>query len=146
MKAFTLAILGAASLATAAPLNNATEPLLYKRDFQGTINYFSRYDCTNPCVEDGMCLSGQTGTGDLLNIQSFLGWDAECWDRPAGAHSASFSVDNGHGFTAIDKSCADFKKDGYVANIYFKGGSSDNSKPTCMPMNHHHVKAVYYNW
>lgn len=107
---------------------------------------------SQPCVETALCLSGQTGEGDKNGLipNTFHGWDDECWDRPEGVHAVSFSVDNGHGFTAVDKTCdelkADYEAGTFSATTYFKGGSDDNDEPTCLLLPHDHVKAVYYNW
>jgi hypothetical protein len=137
----------AATLAVAAPTNfTDPEPHLFPRMFQGSINWFSRYDCTNPCVEDGYCLSGQESEGDLGGEDSFIGWDSGCWDRPAGAHSVAVSVDNGHKFTAIDKSCKKFHEDGYVANEYQLPTEDAYGAGKCTEMAGTRWEAVYYDW
>ena len=69
MKHF-IPILLSATLAVAAPTNSTLE----KRDFQGSIQWFKRWDCKNHCVEDpGYCLSGQEHEGIEGSVDSFIG-------------------------------------------------------------------------
>ena len=139
---FTTPILALATLAVAAP---SSIPL-QSRSIDASINFFTRYDCTNPCVENGMCLAGQTGEGfSALSDDDWVGWDSGCWDFPEGTHSLALSVNNGHKFTGIDKSCAAWKKSGIQANSWtMRVGSYPDDK--CNTFNHGKIKAVYYHW
>jgi hypothetical protein len=68
-----------ATLAVAAPTNfTDPEPHLFPRSFQGSINWFTRYDCTNDCVEDGYCLSGQIGEGMAGSEDPWIGCMFPC--------------------------------------------------------------------
>jgi hypothetical protein len=70
---FITPIILAATLAVAAP-TNFTESLLVPRSFQGSINFFTRWDCQNDCVEDGYCLSGQVNEGMAGSEDPWIGW------------------------------------------------------------------------
>ena len=136
----------AATLAVAAPTNFTIPDLSPRDEFSGSINWFSRYDCRNPCVEDGMCASGQTGTGDLGSDEGLLSWTSGCWDRPAGAHSVSVAVDDGHKFTALSVSCDEFDSNGYKADEYQLPTADSGSGGTCTQLAHHKWKSVMYDW
>lgn len=130
----------AATLAVAAPPSSTT---LDKRSFSGDINFFERWDCKNPCVENGLCLSGQTGRGMKGSAPNWEGWDDGCWDRPAGAHSLSIGISNGHKFTGINKSCKQWKADGFAADTFdLKSGKKDQ----CNVFKGDKIKAVFYHW
>jgi hypothetical protein len=73
---YTIATLLAATLAAAAPVTNQTTTL-ERRDFQGSIQFFDRYDCQNKCVEDGYCLAGQVDEGMEGSDSNFIGYDSE---------------------------------------------------------------------
>ena len=145
---FITPIVLAATLAVAAP-TNFTESLLVPRSFQGSINWFTRWDCQNDCVEDGYCLSGQVDEGMAGSQDPWIGWDNGCWDRPAGAHSLYLSMDNGHKFSAVKgKSCAQFKNDGYVAETYHvrnhkQYGPGPAGKCNVLETD---TAAVFYHW
>lgn len=133
-----------ATLVAAAPTNFTMEiPQLLPRSeiFDGTMNFFSRYSCTNPCVEDGFCLAGQETTGDLYTGE--VAPYNSCFDRPAGAQAAYFDVSNNHKFIAIDKTCEEYTNSGWVAHTYFEGGGKD---PYCLVMNHDKIKAITMVW
>src|SRR6202012_379635 len=78
---FAIAILSlAATLAVAFPPNSTA---IRRSSINASIQYFSRWDCQNPCVETGICLGGQTDEGDVSteeNQTDWIGWDAGCWD------------------------------------------------------------------
>jgi hypothetical protein len=71
---YTIATLLAATLAAAAPATNQTTTL-ERRDFQGSVQFFDRYDCQNKCVEDGYCLAGQVDEGMEGSDSNFIGYD-----------------------------------------------------------------------
>ena len=135
-----LTLLFAATLAVAAPASNST---LEERSFSGNINFFKRWDCSDDCVENGLCLSGQRDRGMSGSAQDWIGWDDGCWDRPAGAHSLALSISNGHKFTGIDKSCKQWKADGFAAKTFaLKSGKKDQ----CNVFKGDKIKAVFYHW
>lgn len=135
-----LALLAAATLAVAAPSSNST---LEKRSFEGNINWFERWDCKDDCVENGLCLSGQAGRGMKGSAQNWVGWDSGCWDRLAGAQSLALSISDGHKFSGIDKSCKQWKADGFAARLTpLKSGKKDE----CNVFKADKIKAVFYHW
>lgn len=138
-------LLAAATLAVAAPTANHTLSL-EKRGFQGSINWFARYDCKNPCVEHGYCLSGQVSEGAEGSEDPWIGWDNGCFDRPEGIHSLALSVSNGHHFSGIDKSCAQWKADNYDAKSTVLASGSKYGEDECTVFDGHHIKAVFYHW
>ncbi|KAK3696610.1 hypothetical protein LTR37_017863 [Vermiconidia calcicola] len=139
---YILPTLLAATLAVAAPTNNT----LVKRDFQGSINWFKRWDCTNDCVEIGMCLSGQTHRGTSDSRDPWIGWDSGCWDKPDGINSVAVSVDNGHQFKGISKTCEQWKKDDFVADSWHLDTQNGYGDGNCNTFKHDKIKAVVYNW
>ena len=102
----------AATLVVAAPAESFTSPNIAARgSVQASINFFKRYDCTDDCVEIGMCLSGQQSEGmKPISTSEWLGWDHGCWDKPDSAYSLALSVNNGHKFKGINKSCKEYIK------------------------------------
>ena len=137
-----LTLLAAATLAVAAPAP-ASNSTLEERSFTGNINFFERWDCKDDCVEKGMCLSGQISHGMKGSDQDWIGWDAGCWDRPAGAHSLALQISNGHKFIGIDKSCKQWKADNFAAKTYaLKSGKKDQ----CNVFKGDKIKAVAYQW
>lgn len=96
-----------------------------------------------------MCLSGQTHEGMDGSEPDFIGWDDGCWDRPKGAHSIALAINNGHKFSAIDKTCAEF----HASAPAYKGINSIDLKVAdgtsygkCTELDGDWVKAVYYHW
>jgi hypothetical protein len=134
-----------ALLGNAFPTANHTVAL-ESRSFQGSINWFTRYDCQNPCVEIGYCLSGQTSEGMSGSSDPWIGWDSGCWDRPDGAHSVALSVSNGHKFKAISKSCEEWKKDNFNAQSWDLAREDSYSDGKCNVLSGEGAKAVYYVW
>ena len=143
-------LLAAATLVVAFPTN--TTELYARSSFQGSINFFTRSDCQDTCVEHGYCLSGESSTGMYGSEDPFIGWDEGCWDRSDGAHSVALSVDNGHGFSGINMSCkkmrALIKGDGSWdgVRIFPMASADDYSAGQCNKMQKDVIKAVYYHW
>lgn len=111
-----LAVLATAALTLAAPLNahghdtpSQNSTILPRADtFGGTVNFFKREDCQNACVENGMCLSGQTTDGDLnpLGAGSWDSWGGKtCWDLRPGTKSIALTQGDGWGYTWSDQTC-----------------------------------------
>ena len=75
---YLTSILFAATLAVAAPASNHT---LEQRSFQGSINWFDRWDCQKYCVEIGMCLAGQVSLGVEGSEDQWIGCDNGWWVR-----------------------------------------------------------------
>ena len=143
MQFLTTTLIALAALTAAAPPTNST-PTLEARSFSGSVNFYKRYDCKNPCVENGYCLSGQANKGMKGSTDSWIGWDSGCWDRPAGVHSLRLSISNGHKYTGIDKTCAQWKADGFAAKQFPLGSSK--KKGVCNVLPGDKIKAVFYNW
>lgn len=106
-----------------------------------------------------MCLSGQQSEGMKPESTSeWLGWDHGCWDKPDSAHSLALSVNNGHKFKGINKSCKE-----YIKLVEAKKWNDPSLKTKAMDVakyeegkdkGFHHcnvfkddeVKAVVYEW
>lgn len=140
MKSIT-PILLAATLAVAAP-TNFTETLVPRGMFQGSVEFFTRYDCQNDCVADpGWCLAGQVDEGMQGSDSSWIGDGTGCFHRPESAHSLKLTIDNGHKYTAIDHTCEHIEKYGWdgVRTWNFEVDK-------CHVMNGDVVKAIQYEW
>lgn len=161
---YTIATLVAAcALTLAAPLAaNETSHIntaLASRKrgfFGGTTSFFTRADCTNPCVENGFCLGGTTNKGDLDPNNSYGVWHSSegisgCWDVPAGAKSLLLTETTGHGFSGSSFTCAEKKKaadtkiwDGAMSfDVKFGKGTTGNWQCTYLEGG---WKSVGYNW
>lgn len=164
-----IAVLATASLIAAAPLDthhhgtkhtgSSVDTLSKRKTIAGTTYFFSRADCTNPCVENGLCLSGQTHKGNLQNDNhsgqwSTFGGDRTCWDVPAGTKSVSLTVGNDHGYWATDVPCdelSDRIAKGTDAGItWYKLGSGDSESgpgicngPDNLPQG---LRSIAYAW
>jgi hypothetical protein len=145
---FTLpTTLALATLAVALPSTNITE----RATIAGSVNFFSRWDCSDPCTTTGWCTGDEVNLGDLKDGDNeWSRWDTGCWDRPAGTSSLSLKINNGHKITGINMSCAQWKKQ-TAANNYdaysfalnvgpWKGGAACNVFPG------ERLQAVIYHW
>ena len=132
-------------LVTALPANRTI--VLQARSLDGSINWFTRDDCQNPCIEIGMCLMGQTNKGMTpYSENDWIGWDSGCWDRPDGANSIALSVSNGHKFTGIGKTCKEWKDDGFEAQSWDLKSGDQYGDDKCNYIRHQHIQAVFYHW
>lgn len=154
----TVAVLAlAGTLISGAPLNvTATALSPRAKFFSGTTSFFSRADCTNPCVESGSCLSGTTNKGDLDPNNSYGVWHSSegisgCWDVPAYAKSLLLTESTGHGFLGSSLTCAEMKKavdtniwDG-ARGFIVKFGKGETRNWQCTFLEEG-MKSVVYNW
>ena len=134
-----------ASLAAAVPTGNGT--LEAAGTFQGSINFFKRWDCHNPCVEDGSCQPGQESQGLMPgSVDPLIAWGYGCLDRPDGVHSLALSISNGHGFSGINTTCAEWWEKPYDAHVYELEWADSYGPGKCNVFVADHIKAIYYHW
>ena len=111
MHYLTPSILLAAAILTAAAPANTT---LAERDtIQASLNWFTRSDCQNSCIEHGLCLVSPHEGDKSQSTSEWIGWSTGCFDRPSNSESISLSVNNGHKFLAVNQDCATYTKKGY---------------------------------
>lgn len=145
------------TLTSAAPMNVTELNLSARAKFSGgTTSFFSRADCTSPCVENGSCLAGATNKSDLDPNNSYGIWHSSegisgCWDVPAHAKSLLLTESSGKGFKGSSFTCAQIKKAADTKNwngatkfpVKFGKGITGNWQCTFLD---EEMKSVSYIW
>lgn len=126
----------------------------------GSLDFFSRYDCTNPCVDIGYCTGSTRTLGNLKMAdgqESAGAWSTAngvsgCWDVPEGTHSVALSVSDGHGYSGRNLTCAEIKekadRDEWTGIEWFVLESGEGGEGVCnwedrLPEG---LKSIGYNW
>lgn len=161
-----LAALAAADISLAVPLDvhghDSTTSIEGRGHvFGGKVDFFSRYDCTNPCLTSGSCRGGADAKGDLTVKDqdgdfSSIKVQTLCWDVPAGAHAVALTVSDGHGFNGSSVSCdqglKNYHSDNYdgVRAVIMLSGDHEASGQKCNTAASETlpdwVRSISYNW
>jgi len=152
-----------ANLAVAAPSLEPRDSWFGSSGISASVNWFTRRDCQNPCVEIGFC-TGNEHTGIMPG--SYSEWDggdsggSGCFDRPSSANSLALSVNNGHAFHAVNVSCKEYeaaaaKKQwgktskmmmGKKLDVAKYASGKDKGSHHCNVFDGGEAKAVVYHW